>query len=430
MENPFSTPQAPKAQKKKVPLKADDSVEEPSEERYFWLVDIKDKEGRAKNHPDYDPRTLYIPPRCWDKFTPFERQYWEIKTDYFDTVVFFKKGKFYELYETDADIGSKEFDLKMTDRVNMRMAGIPEASFEFWAAKFIAAGHKVAKVDQMETSIGKNLREKNDKVSKADKIIKRSLSCILTAGTLMDPSMIAGQQSNFCLSIKERQEKNALCISVCLVDTSTCSIFISQFEESDDRTKLSTLLAQTKVKEIFIEKGKMVPSLSKIFKRYCADATVTALAPCTEFWDKQTTLNEISRLNPSLLQSPALENPALSDDVFNCFGSLIWYLRSLKLDQQIIPNARIEFFDPIQETNCLVLDHQTLVNLEIFQNSYDNSETDSLFSLIDQCVTPFGKRLLRQWVCHPLKDDVQINKRLDCVESLLQNGGLFRKMFE
>ena len=50
------------------------------------------------------------------------------------------EGKFYELYENDADIGAKQFDLKMTDRVNMRMVGVPETSFEFWAAKFIAKG--------------------------------------------------------------------------------------------------------------------------------------------------------------------------------------------------------------------------------------------------------------------------------------------------
>ena len=75
-------------------------------------------------------------------------------------MVFFQKGKFYELFERDADIGSREFDLKLTDRVHMRMVGVPESSFEFWAAKFIAKGYKVAKVDQLETALGKEMREK------------------------------------------------------------------------------------------------------------------------------------------------------------------------------------------------------------------------------------------------------------------------------
>jgi DNA mismatch repair ATPase MutS len=58
-----------------------------------------------------------------------------------DQIVFFKKGKFYELYEKDADIGHQEFDLKLTDRVNMRMVGVPEMSFDMWAAQFVARGY-------------------------------------------------------------------------------------------------------------------------------------------------------------------------------------------------------------------------------------------------------------------------------------------------
>jgi DNA mismatch repair protein MSH6 len=96
--------------------------------------------GKSPDDPEYNPRTLFIPSSAWKAFTPFEKQFWEIKSAHFDTVVFFKKGKFYELYEKDALIGSSEFDLKLTDRVTMKMAGVPEASFDFWASKFIAAG--------------------------------------------------------------------------------------------------------------------------------------------------------------------------------------------------------------------------------------------------------------------------------------------------
>src|SRR4051794_21860365 len=73
--------------KEKVHLK------EP-EQRYSWLATIKDIDGNPKGHPDYDPRTIYIPPLAWSRFSPFEKQYWEIKQKFWDTVVFFKKGKF------------------------------------------------------------------------------------------------------------------------------------------------------------------------------------------------------------------------------------------------------------------------------------------------------------------------------------------------
>ena len=156
-----------------------------------------DKNKNSINHPDYDPNTLFIPPLAWSKFTPFEKQYWEIKAENFDIIVFFKKGKFYELYEKDADIGHQLFDLKMTDRVNMRMVGVPEVSFEYWASKFIAKGYKIAKVDQMETSIGKNLREKEQKYkNKEDKIIKREITQVLTSGTLIDENLINNEIVN------------------------------------------------------------------------------------------------------------------------------------------------------------------------------------------------------------------------------------------
>lgn len=82
---------------------------------------VKDKEGNRPDHPDYDGRTILVPKSAWSSFTPFEKQFWEIKQDHFDTVLFFQKGKFYELYEDDALIGHQEFDLKLTDRVKMKM---------------------------------------------------------------------------------------------------------------------------------------------------------------------------------------------------------------------------------------------------------------------------------------------------------------------
>lgn len=134
---------------------------------------IRDKDGNRPDHPDYDKRTIQIPKKSWKEFSPFEEQFWRIKQDHFDTVLFFQKGKFYELYEDDALLGHQEFDLKLTDRVKMKMVsteatlqsaprafqltsqvGVPEQSFDMWASKFLAAGYKVGKVEQAETAIG------------------------------------------------------------------------------------------------------------------------------------------------------------------------------------------------------------------------------------------------------------------------------------
>ena len=108
--------------------------------RFKFMVDIRDAFQRKPSDPNYDPTTLYISNAEEAKLTPFERQYWNIKKRNFDTVLFFKKGKFYELFETDSDIGQKHLGLRMSSRVNMRMVGIPESHFLPYASKLVNGG--------------------------------------------------------------------------------------------------------------------------------------------------------------------------------------------------------------------------------------------------------------------------------------------------
>ncbi|KAJ2819262.1 DNA mismatch repair protein msh6, partial [Coemansia furcata] len=195
-----------------------------NDDRYAWLVDVRDAQGVRPGEAGYDKRSLFIPRSAWNEFSAFERQYWEIKGKHWDTVVFFKKGKFYELYENDATIGHQEFDLKMTDRVNMRMAGVPESSFDTWVAQFLAKGYKVARVDQMESKLAKDMRERGT-AKKGDGLVTRELTGILTAGTLVDPSLLTQDLATYCMAIVEGTSGSGASIStsfgVAFVDTST-----------------------------------------------------------------------------------------------------------------------------------------------------------------------------------------------------------------
>lgn len=136
---PSISKKAPKFTPSSTPLEKP-SFKQKNEERYSWLLNVQDKQLRNQDDPLYDPSTLFIPPQSLRKLSDFERQFWEIKAAHFNQVVFFKKGKFYELYENDADIASREFGLKMVSRVNMRMAGVPESSFDNWAQQFVDKG--------------------------------------------------------------------------------------------------------------------------------------------------------------------------------------------------------------------------------------------------------------------------------------------------
>ncbi|KAI8643162.1 muts domain V-domain-containing protein [Parasitella parasitica] len=404
---------------------------EKNDERYHWLQNQKDLEGNHIGSPDYNPRTLYIPPSAWQKFTPFEKQYWDVKHKHWDTIVFFKKGKFYELYEKDADIGHKDFDLKMTDRVNMRMVGVPEMSFDYWTAQFIAKGHKVAKVDQMETAIGKSMREKgNAKSSKADKVIRRELTSVLTAGTLVDSGLLTNELGTYCMSIKEHCGDETLppSFGICFVDTATAEFNLVHFQDDVHRTKFETLIMQIKPRELVTEKGRLSKTTTRLLKNILNAPLWNMLQPDTEFWDARITEDEINiheyfgaegqPTNEALDQAiaEARKDPLL----MSAFGGLIWYLRSLKLDQELLSAKHVLMYDPIRNATSLVLDGQTLANLEIFQNSYDGSTEGTVFKLLANSITPFGKRLFKQWLCHPLRRIEDINNRLDAIEDLMR----------
>ncbi|KAL6703792.1 DNA mismatch repair protein msh6 [Coniothyrium glycines] len=408
------------------------SASEP-ETRYTWLAKMQDIDRHPPDHPEYDERTLYIPPTAWDRFSPFEKQYWEIKSKFWDTIVFFKKGKFYELYEKDATIGHQLFDLKLTDRVNMRMVGVPEASLDMWATQFVAKGYKVARVDQMESALGKEMRERDDKgsksktVSKADKVIRRELAAVLTSGTLVDTGMLQSDMSTYCMAIKEIERDNLPAFGIAFVDTATAQFQLCEFTDDIDMTKFETLIAQMRPGELLLEKSCISAKALRILKNNTGPTTLwNYLKPIKEFWSADMTIRELD-VN-KYFESPTEEDveawpPVLRESreqelVFSAFGALLQYLRTLKIERDLITLGNFQWYDPIRKATSLVLDGQSLINLEIFANTFDGSTEGTLFAMLNRCITPFGKRLLRQWVCHPLADSAKINARLDAVDAL------------
>ena len=406
------------------------------EDRYPWLANIRDKEKRAPGDPEYDPRTIYIPPMAWNKFSPFEKQYWDIKQNLWDTIVFFKKGKFYELYENDATIGHQQFDFKMTDRVNMRMVGVPESSLDHWVNQFIAKQYKVARVDQMETNLGKEMRERQDKSKKADKVITRELACVLTGGTLVDGGMLQDDMAAYCVSIKESVVDGLPAFGIAFTDTATGRFHLAGFVDDVDLTKFETLIAQTGPRELLLEKSRLSTKALRLLKNNTSPTTIwTHLKPITEFWDADTTRRELISGNYFPTQDggegawpETLQEQKDNDLVMSAMGGLLSYLKFLKLERPLLSQGSFETYNPIRKNGTLVLDGQTLVNLELFSNSANGGTEGTLFSLLNKCVTPFGKRMFRQWVAHPLCDIRRINERLDAVE-MLNNDPSIREQF-
>ena len=401
------------------------------DQRYPWLAQITDADRNPPGHPDYDPRTVYIPPLAWTKFSPFEKQYWEIKQKFWDTIVFFKKGKFYELYENDATIGHQLFDLKLTDRVNMRMVGVPEMSLDHWANQFVAKGYKIARVDQRESALGKEMRERDGKtpgkIAKEEKIIRRELACVLTSGTLVDGGMLQDDMSTYCVSIKESEYEGRPAFGIAFVDTATGQFHVTEFVDDVDMTKFETFIAQTRPQELLLEKSNVSTGAMRILKNNTSPTTLwNLLKPGKEFWSADITNRELDASGYFAPDDPrntdkwpnALRESREKELLMSSFGALVQYLRTLKIERELLTMGNFEWYDPIKKTTSLVLDGKTLINLEVFANSFDGATDGTLFSLLNRCITPFGKRMFKQWVCHPLMDSAKINARLDAVEAL------------
>ncbi|KAK1221756.1 DNA mismatch repair protein msh6 [Marasmius sp. AFHP31] len=411
-----------------------------AESPYSFLLDVKDKDGRRPGDPKYDPRTLYVPPKVWKEFTPFEKQFWEIKQNHYDTVLFFQKGKFFELYEDDARIGHREFDLKLTERVKMCMVGVPEMSFNFWAAKFLGKGYKVGRVDQAETALGAEMRVASDKKSgkakatEKDKIVRRELHKVYTNGTLVDGEMITDDEAGHCISVREieSEDGSSNVFGVCVLDCSTSQFDLSVFQDDICRTKLETLMRQVRPKELLFTKGNLTVSTTRLLKLILPAACQWTGLREVEGLDYEATLEELrnryprgeeemddSAVLPGSVPQP-IRDIADSKCAIEALGSMIWYLQQLNIDKDILTMKNFNIYDPMKKGEGLVLDGQTLAHIEVLLNN-EGTEDGSLLKLLSRCSTPFGKRLFRIWLCMPLRNATDINARLDAVEDLMNH---------
>ncbi|SPO40682.1 related to MSH6 - DNA mismatch repair protein [Pseudozyma flocculosa] len=421
-----------------------------NEQAYSFLVDLRDKDGKRPGEPDYDPRTVHIPASAWKDFTPFEVQFWKIKQNHFDTVLFFQKGKFYELYEDDALIGHREFDLKLTDRVKMKMVGVPESSFDMFAAKFLALGYKVGRVDQTETAVAKGMRVGEKSRGGGGEIVNRELRHVLTSGTIVDASALPDDLNSYCVSIKEVERAASAGadggprFGVCTLDASTAEFNLSEFDDDASRTRLETLLRSLRLKEVLHEKGGLSPATARVLRNTVpAGCQTTMLKPGSEFLDAEATRDRLDGLfgggsggaggecgndddeggdGGATAAAAGLPQGIASmldrDAAMSALGAMLSYLATLNLERDLCSSRNFNIFDPLRQDRCMVLDAQSLTHLNVLQND-QGTDVGTLHRLLNRCATPFGKRLFKIWMVAPLADIDAIRARQDAVDDFL-----------
>ena len=152
-------------------------------ERFKWLdaKHVVDDKGRDPSHAEYDANTVRVPSDL--KLSASQKQYWDVKSKFRDVVLFFKVGKFYELYEDDAEIGCAALDWKMTVSGvgHCRQVGCPESGVDAATAELVRRGLPRGRVEQMETAA-----EAKARTGSKTAVIRRELAGVITPVTVVD----------------------------------------------------------------------------------------------------------------------------------------------------------------------------------------------------------------------------------------------------
>ncbi|KAJ4730458.1 DNA mismatch repair protein MutS [Rhynchospora pubera] len=391
----------------------------------------KDAKGRRPDHVNYDPRTLYLPPDFLKSLSGGQRQWWEFKSQHLDKVLFFKMGKFYELFEMDAHIGARELDLQYM-KGEQPHCGFPEKNLSLNVDKLARKGYRVLVVEQTETPEQLEIRRKE--MGSKVKVVKREICAVVTKGTLTDgESLLTNPDASYLMSITETplekdREKDTL-IGICLVDVSTGKFVVGQFEDDTDRHWLCSILSELRPVEIIKPSNTLKPETEKALRNNTREPLVNELVPSLEFWDAEKTIEEVKMYycspdGESDALPPVLTDLVRSGNNSSCalssLGGCLFYLRQAFLDEKLIKCAEFVLLPcgvlggSIQK--YMILDSAALENLEVLENMSGGS-SGTLFAQLDHCVTPFGKRLLKRWLARPLYDRKTILERQDAIAS-------------
>ncbi|KAF7385811.1 hypothetical protein HZH66_011653 [Vespula vulgaris] len=406
----------------------------------------RDINRKPSTDPNYDSKTVYVPLDFLNNQTPAMRQWWEIKSKHFDCVLFFKVGKFYELYHMDAVTGVNELNLTYM-RGEFAHSGFPEIGYGRFSTSLIERGYKIARIEQTETPDMMTQRcSKMSKVTKFDKVVKREVCQISTKGTRVYTPLdveASTPNSNYLFSLVQKYKSKANSMfGVCFIDTTIGDFYLGQFEDDCYNSRLLTLFAHYPPVHIVYERGNLSPAVSQILNNTLAASYKESLQREAQFWSATNTLKYLHEgeyfkkekdsnfswpegLQPYLSEGDSLGlTPAEDKELaVHALGGCIYLLKEYLLDQQLLAQSQFKTYVPADslsenartETklmNNMVLDAITINNLRIFGEG-------SLMKTLDHCCTAFGKRLLREWICRPSCRKNVIKERQEAIQELM-----------
>jgi DNA mismatch repair protein MutS len=323
--------------------------------------------------------------------TPLMQQYREIKARHPETILFFRMGDFYEMFEDDAKLAARELGLTLTSRNNggaaeVPLAGVPVKAATEYLRRLIGKGHRVAICEQIE----------DPKLAKG--LVRRAVVETVTPGTVLTDDWLVRNQNNYIVALDPRGPAAGLAT----LDVTTGELILEIVPVSD----IGPALARYEAREL-------------VLPAEVAVATAVGTVTVREAWEFDPELAREDLLR--IYSIASLDGLGVGPDdrpALGAAGALLRYARELK------PAGLPHLAHPtiVRRGDVLPLDEMTRRNLELVEPLRTGAEGATLLEVIDRTLTPMGGRMLRRWLLAPLVDPVAINARLDAVQLLVGDG--------
>ena len=317
--------------------------------------------------------------------TDMMAQYWQVKEQYKEELLFYRFGDFYEMFFDDAAVAARELDIVLTARAHGKgspkvpMCGVPHYRLEPYLTRLVEKGYKVAVCEQLEES------------HKGKGIIPRDVVRVVTPGTLFE----AESQDRTLVAVLSEKEA----VGVASLSLATAEFLVAETNVSD----LPSLLEKLQPQELVCMAGES----------------------CDTGWSRQVCRTErpaeaFRFERARALLSKQFSRKRIDALVFShrhalcAAGALFAYARETQ--RAFLPHVRAP--EPYRHDAFVVLDPQTQRNLELVENVFEGSSEGSVLTVLDHTTTRMGKRRLRHWVLHPLRAVDAIRTRQEAIAEL------------
>ena len=337
------------------------------------------------------------------ELTPMKKQYREIKQQHQDCLLFFRLGDFYEMFDEDAKIASRELDLALTTRdraienpdERTPMCGVPYHSAEAYIARLIAKGYKVAICEQTEDP------------ALAKGLVQREVIRIITPGTVTESSMLEEGRSNYICAVYLAAGKGG----AAFCDISTGEFCCAAFGV-DAENHILNELGRFSPREALLSPGAEDSGAVVGFLRQRLDAMLEKGGELFEYLPAAARVCEQFGFTD-------IDQSGLGDDqaAICAAGALLQYIA----DTQKFDLSHINRLDVFYGGRYMELDWTTRRSLELTESLRSGEKRGSLLWVLDKTKTPMGGRLLRSWVERPLLSVVAIKRRLAAVSELYKD---------